>query len=172
MIQDLEGATTEPTRRHHVAALSAAVAAISFALLLALIVPPSREAAVPQAASHAPSTSPSLTLIASNPRDNVYVDLTRVIMCPDRTWPSAPPYLVAIEASSWGVFALPSEPRTSHSVPVAIVVDPRTGRQTLSSVPSTSRSAPVTYIYDRQGRYIVACATSDTVAPQEGLVRD
>ncbi len=37
MIEDLEGATSEPTRRPHVLALSGAIAAVSLALLVVLV---------------------------------------------------------------------------------------------------------------------------------------
>jgi hypothetical protein len=57
VIQDLDGATSEPSRRRHVAVLSAATAAISLVLLYVVLAPPAHRDAAPQAA--APSPSPS-----------------------------------------------------------------------------------------------------------------
>jgi hypothetical protein len=154
VIEDLDGTAAEPSRRRHVAALSAAVAAISIALLLALIVPRSPEAAAPQAAvSPAPSPSLSSTLtMSSNPMRNVFVDLTRTSMCPDGML-LAPPYLLAFDDSSGGAFAVQSEPRTRSSA-------------------RTSRAVPVTFVHDRQGRYIVTCVRSNILAPREGSIPD
>jgi hypothetical protein len=65
VIQDLDGAPSEPSRRTHVAVLSAAVAAASLVLLLMLVAPPTPSLAPPQAAS--PSASPSFVMtVASN----------------------------------------------------------------------------------------------------------
>jgi hypothetical protein len=58
VIQDLEGATSEPSRRRHVAVLSAAVAAISIVLLYALIVPAPRTHTPPPLAA-SPVSSPT-----------------------------------------------------------------------------------------------------------------
>ena len=55
MIEDLEGATSEPSRRTHVAALSAAVAAVSLVLLVALLGPAPRTDTPPLAAAPVPS---------------------------------------------------------------------------------------------------------------------
>jgi hypothetical protein len=165
VIQDIEGATPEPTRRWHVAAVSATVAAISLALLLAIIVPPSPEAATSQAASSAPGPSASFTLMmSSNPMRNVYVDLTRVSQCRDGSW-LTPPY-IGFDADSLRAFALQYEVST-RSAPVGVVDDPRSGQPAVWSPAGTSRSVPVTFIYDRQGRYIVACAISDGLPPPE-----
>lgn len=54
MIQDLEGASSEPSRRRHVAALSAVTAAVALVLFFALVTPRTPVATPPPAASPAP----------------------------------------------------------------------------------------------------------------------
>lgn len=65
MIEDLDGATVEPTRRGHVIVLSVATAALALAVLVALVVPPSA-GSVAEAPSAAPSVSdaPKMTLVS------------------------------------------------------------------------------------------------------------
>jgi hypothetical protein len=65
VIEDIEGATAEPTRRRHVRALSAAVAAVSLVMLFMLVVPPDLGPA-PQAASPLPSATaaPVMTIVS------------------------------------------------------------------------------------------------------------
>ncbi len=68
MIEDLDGATTEPSRRMHVAVLSASVAAVSLVLLYVLLVPAPRMDAPPLAASPAPGpTNGTVVTLASGP---------------------------------------------------------------------------------------------------------
>jgi hypothetical protein len=124
VIEDIEGATSEPTRRRHVAALSGAMAAVSLALFLALIVPPSREAERP---SPEPSPTASVTLtITSNPIRNVRLDLTLDSVCPDGTR-LIPPYDLVFGEPSGQVFAVRYVVgRVAHSVPVTVVADKRT----------------------------------------------
>ena len=55
MIEDLDGATSEPSRRTHVAVLSASVAAVSLVLLYVLLVPAPLTDTRQLAASPAPS---------------------------------------------------------------------------------------------------------------------
>lgn len=55
MILDLDGAASEPSRRRHVAVLSAAVAVISLVILVVLIDPAPRNNPLPLGASAAPS---------------------------------------------------------------------------------------------------------------------
>lgn len=66
MIEDLDGATTEPSRRTHVAVLSASVAAVSLVLLYVLLVPAPLMDTRQLAASPAPSpTNDSVVTFAS-----------------------------------------------------------------------------------------------------------
>lgn len=55
MIEDLDGATSEPSRRRHVAVLSATVAAAAIVLLYTLVAPAPRVDMAPLAASPAPT---------------------------------------------------------------------------------------------------------------------
>ena len=63
MIEDLDGATTEPSRRTHVAVLSAVTAAVALVLFLALVTPPTPVATPQLAASPAPSPTDARVLI-------------------------------------------------------------------------------------------------------------
>lgn len=170
MIEDLEGATVEPMRRRHVVALSGAVAAVSLALLFVLVAP--REVAMPQASSPAPSPVASFTLtIATNPMNTVYVDPANTSLCPD--WTSfVLSYVVSFDPATGRAYAVQPVPSMSRSAPAPMVADPRTGRPIVWSSAGTSGSAPATFIYDREGRYIVTCATSKGITPPERLVRD
>jgi hypothetical protein len=78
VIEDLEGATTEPSRRRHVAVLSAATAVVSLVLFYVLVAPPIFDGAPPQAASPSPST---FATVASRPLINLPLDMTRSGMC-------------------------------------------------------------------------------------------
>jgi hypothetical protein len=63
VIEDLEGATTEPSRRRHVAALSAATAAVALVLFFALVTPKAPVDAPPLAATPAPSPTDARVVI-------------------------------------------------------------------------------------------------------------
>lgn len=68
MIEDLDGSTSEPSRRTHVAVLSASVAAVSLVLLYVLLVPAPLTDTRPVAASPAPSpTHGSVVTFATGP---------------------------------------------------------------------------------------------------------
>jgi hypothetical protein len=123
VIQDIEGATSEPTRRRHVAVLSGAIAAVSLALFLALIAPPSRDTAAP---SPAPSPNTQRLTIVSNPLNQMRLDLTLDSLCPDGTR-LIPPYHLAFDEGTGQVFAARYVVgRVTHAVPVTVVVDKRT----------------------------------------------
>jgi hypothetical protein len=66
VIEDLEGATSEPSRRTHVAVLSAFVAAASLVLLFVLVVPAPRMDTTQLAAPAAP-TNGTVVTFASGP---------------------------------------------------------------------------------------------------------
>ncbi len=141
MIEDIEGATSEPTRRRHVVVLSGAVAVVSLVLLL-ILVAPAPVVTAPQADSPTPSESAgSVMNFATNPISRMRVDLSRTTMCSDGTR-IGPPYFLSIEASSPGrVFV--------------ISFDERTGEQTRSPI-------PVAFRFDaRTGWMTVTCATDD-----------
>ena len=127
MIEDIEGATSEPVRRGHVLALSSAIAAISFVLLLAIVVVPSRvgtpaQPVAPAAASAAPATT---VTFGSSPISQLRLDLTRDSVCSDGTR-LIPPYYIAVNASTGDMSAVRSIGGTTRSVPVRVLADPRT----------------------------------------------
>jgi hypothetical protein len=130
MIEDIEGATSEPTRRGHVVVLSAAVAAAALVLLVALVVP-SRDAP-PQATSPSPSAGPSLLVIsvASNPLSRLPVDLSRTTVCRDGTW-LTPPYFLAFDGRSGQLFAAPFDNGPRRPVPVTFDLNAATGKVTV-----------------------------------------
>ena len=105
MIQDLDGAVSEPTRRRHVVVLSAATAAVSLVLLIALIAPPTRFGDPTQAASPSPNPRASFVMtVVSNPLRNLPLDLTRSSVCPDGSR-LAPPYFLTVEAGTGRILA-------------------------------------------------------------------
>jgi hypothetical protein len=138
MIEDIEGATSEPTRCVHVAVMSAATAAVALVLLLALVVPPSRSAAPLQAASPASSASSTFTttfassnpLVLSNPAARLPVDLSRTTLCADGTR-LMPPYFLVFDATSKQIFAGPFDDGPRLPVPVTLDLDAGTGKVTV-----------------------------------------
>lgn len=141
MIQDLDGAVSEPTRRRHVVVLSSAIAAASLVLLFALIAPPARFGATPQTASPAPSPRGYEMTVVGSPLHHIRLDLTRDSVCPDGTR-LIPPYDLVSEASSGELFA------TRHVVG------------------GMSRAVPAQLVLDKRTSYwIVACGTFETRAP-------
>ena len=161
MIEDLEGATTEPSRRRHLVVLSAASAVISLALLVALVLPPSNvrgpESAAPAASQNAsafevtfagpgttfarPDTRVTLTALLARP-----VASTGSLVCFVSSDGSASPLISVRPDVWWGelVYVGPDTP-TTRSVPVPVV-------------------AP-------RGWLSVNCATSDGLEPWERVAR-
>lgn len=165
MIQDLDGATTEPSRRWHVAVLSAATAVVSLVLYYVLVAPPIFDGAPPQAAS--PSPSPSFVMtVASKPRINPPPDMLHSRICADgTTW--AP-----LQVGSWPeavgevAFAPGREDRAREAVgansqPLLIVLYDRTG------------SRPIAFVREERGtgRLVVTCATPDSFVPRINRAR-
>lgn len=132
MIQDLDGATLEPTRRWRVVVLSAATAAVSLVLLVALIGPPMRFGEPPHAASPSPSPRASFAMtVASNPLRNLPLDLTRSSVCPDGSL-LTPPYHLIVEAGTGRILAgaFQDESRGPHLV--TLNLDAGTGKVTVT----------------------------------------
>jgi hypothetical protein len=146
VIEDLDGATSEPSRRTHVAVLSAATALFAIVLFYVLVAPPTFVGAPPQAASPSPSQSIVMT-VASNSFINLPVDLTRSVMCADGTRWGNPPLQLAVDATGGRV--------------VSFVVYDRTG------------SRPIAFVQEERGtgRLIVTCAQPDGVAPRINRAR-
>jgi len=149
VIQDLDGATPEPTRRGHVVALSAAIAAVSLVLLVALVVPPSIPSTSPQAPAPSASGGPVMTIasgptmfLLSNTPSQLRVDLTREILCADRARLN-PPYHLAFDLRTGAIVA---------------------GR---FDDDETRRPVSVTLVFDGgSGWLTVSCATSNVFAPR------
>jgi hypothetical protein len=123
MIEDLEGATSEPVRRRHVLALSTAVATIALVTLVALVVPRERVAVAPQSGVPSASTPATpvdgrITLVPDAPM--------RVgeLVCADGT-KVATTYLIAVDSASSRFVAVAVDPRTVRPVPVLAVQEAR-----------------------------------------------
>jgi hypothetical protein len=148
VIEDIEGATSEPTRRLHVVVLSGAVAIASLVLLLALVVP-APVSTLPLAAAPAPTASAGTVVnFAPNPISQMRVDLSRTTVCSDGTRLS-PPYFLMMEG-------------TTRVISVA-QFDARTGEQTRSPV-------PVAFRFDASSGWMtITCATDDRPVPWESV---
>jgi hypothetical protein len=137
VIEDLEGATSEPSRRTHAAVLSASVAAVSLVLFYMLVAPPIFDGAPPQAAS--PSLRPSFVMtVAPNSVQRLPLGLTPSRMC---------------DSAAWGEFQL-GVPATGAWLPT--VVYERTGRFPVASVREERGT----------GRLILTCTSPDSFIPR------
>ena len=157
MIEDLEGATTEPSRRTHIVVLSAFVAAASLVLLFVLVMPAPRMDTPPLAASPAPS--PVIHSVVTFASDST-------------TW---------IRPDQWGPFiAERSADETwtecaigiGSSPPLTLVFD-REGRRVVAAYTSgqTGRFIPLPKAYVDSGWLTVPCDTSDVFAPRINRAR-
>jgi hypothetical protein len=146
VIEDLDGATSEPSRRRHVAALSAAVAAASIVLFYVLVAPPTFVGAPPQAASPSPNQSIVMT-VASNSFMNLPVDLTRSGLCTDGTMWGNPPFQLAVDANG--------------------------GRALTPVLYDRTGSRAVAFVREERGtgRLVVTCATPDSFVPRINRAR-
>lgn len=126
MIEDLDGVTAEPSRRRHVAVLSAAVAAFSLVLLVLLVGPPTIPSDTPHAASPAASAAPATTVtFSSNPISRMRIDLTHEAACSDGTR-LIPPYYISVDAST-GEMSAARLDGTDRAVGITLVFNPETG---------------------------------------------
>ncbi len=126
--------------------LSAAMASVSLVLLAALVfAPPSRLGTAPHAASPASSASagPVMTIVSgptmffqSNTPSQLRVDLTREILCAERTRLS-PPYHLAFDGRTGAIVAGRfDDDETGRPVSVTLVFDGGTGWLTVSCATS------------------------------------
>lgn len=152
MIQDLEGATSEPARRGHVAALSAAAATASLVLLVALLIRAPHVDTGPLAAAPAPSpTAGSMVItIVSGSR----ATLDQVTQLPD------------------GMTSTRCAPGIGSSPPIHLVYD-RTGQVVIAAYTSgkTGRFIPLPQGYASSGWLTVPCDTPDVFAPRINRAR-
>jgi hypothetical protein len=142
VIEELDGATSEPSRRTHVAVLSAATAAFAIVLFYVLVAPSTFVGAPPQAASPSPSRTFVMTVVA-NPLITMPLDMTRSGLCSDRT--RSAPLQLAVGATGETSFVVYDR---SGSRPVAVIQEER-----------------------GTGRLIVTCATPDSVVPRINRAR-
>lgn len=155
MILDLEGATTDPSRRTHVAALSASAAAVSLVLLIALFVPAPRSDVQQVAASAAPSAA-RMTVTFASDSAGWAVGSGRV------TYDEA---LRNNETSTHCAAGIGSSP------PIYLVFD-RDGRPIAAYTSGkTGRFIPLPEAYVRSGWLTVPCDTSDVFAPRLNRAR-
>jgi hypothetical protein len=127
VIEDLEGATSEPNRRWHVAVLSAVIASLSLVVLALLVVPSARLGTAPAAASPSPSAGARrlTTMFAANPLVQLRVDLTHASQCPDGSR-LTPPYYLAVDGETGRISAGRSD-GTSLPVRVTFAFNAETG---------------------------------------------
>jgi hypothetical protein len=134
MIEDIEGATTEPTRRGHVVVLSGAVAVVSLVLLLALVVPAPVSTSV-QAPAPSARASLSVTFV-SNPMAELPIDLSSAILCADGTRLN-PPFRLVFSATTGQIYVGPSDRGAALLVPATLAPDARTGKVIVRCATST-----------------------------------
>jgi hypothetical protein len=136
VIEDLDGATVEPTRRGHMLVLSAATAAISLILLVAIVAPPATVSVVPQRASlsASPGPGPAMPIVWGNPPLGVNVKV--VSECADGR-PIDRPYYLVFEGNGQ-VMAVPLDTRTTQVVPFT-PLDRGASRLTASCATSRDR---------------------------------
>lgn len=155
MIQDLDGVTTEPTRRGHVVALSAAVAAVSLGLLMALVVP--RMDTPPFAASSAAGPTDGRLVIFGS--DSPYVPSDRsgamVYAAPLRDG----------ETSTECAAGIGSNP------PIHLLFDHSGQLIAAYTGGKTGRFIPLPQAYVGSGWFTVPCDTSDVFAPRLNRAR-
>ena len=150
MIQELDGATTEPSRRTHVAVLSAAVAAISLVLLMTLVVPSPQIDTPPLAASAAPSPA-RVTVVSAS-------DSTAGVVSYDQALRND----LTSRLCAKGTGSSPS---------VILVLD-REGRPIAAYTSGeTGRFIPLPQAYVGSGWLSVPCDASDVFAPRLNRAR-
>ncbi|HUG05112.1 MAG TPA: hypothetical protein VMQ78_01060 [Candidatus Limnocylindria bacterium] len=163
MIEDLEGATIEPSRRRHVAALSAATAAVALVLFLALVTP------------RTPVDAPMLAATpASSPTDGTVVTVT--FAATDAQWIRGPdPWISEVRVN----VGLPDDVTSTvcatgvgSSPPVHLMVFDRTGQPMAAYASGTTgRSVPLPRAYVGSGWLAVPCDTFDVFAPRINRAR-
>ncbi|HEV8654199.1 MAG TPA: hypothetical protein VGR85_01625 [Candidatus Limnocylindria bacterium] len=132
MIEDIEGATTEPTRHRHVVLLSAATAAVALVLLVALVVPPPR-VATPQEQPRLPSAiivGPATTYVTV---EQLRRFVSRASECGESGL-NIPPGYVWVEAPNGLTVAVGPSQSTPRSAPLPVLAQPRTGWLIVSCV--------------------------------------
>ncbi|HUG07220.1 MAG TPA: hypothetical protein VMQ78_11810 [Candidatus Limnocylindria bacterium] len=161
MIEDLEGATIEPSRRRHVAALSAATAAVALVLFLALVTP------------RTPVDAPSLAATpAPSPTDGTVVTFA----APDRQWiPVSDPRISEVRVNVGSpdyVTSTVCAAGVGSSPPVHLMVLDRTGQPMAAYTSGTTgRFVPLPHAYVGSAWLTVPCDTSDVFPPRMNRAR-
>ena len=146
MIEDLEGSTSEPSRRFHLVALSAVSASISLAVLVALVAPTS-DVAAPEAAT--PAASPG-------PLGATYVS------------PVSAPFVLVPNRIDLAQLSS----RRDVWMPCFVRLEPSTERDHLVTPDArTSRLSPLVAFGPRTTWLTVSCVTSDSLVPWESISR-
>jgi len=150
VIEDIEGATSEPSRRRHVLAASLGTAAVAVGLFLTLVLSPLDSDELPRASVTAPRPSAAPPVVMAAPQQSILgnIDETRQRAC---VWgPSVQWILVQGPAP---------DPRTVRPPTIAVAIEAGTGR----AIPVGDRIEATT-------RWItVICATPDNFAPRVDL---
>ena len=150
MIEDIEGATSEPTRHWHVLFASLGTAGVAVALFLSLVLSPPLEIDVLPRAS-VPTASPiAAPFVIAAPQLNILSNIDQVRQRACAWGPGLQGVFIQSPATDgWTV-----RPPT-----VAVAIEPGTGR----AIPVGDRVGETTWWM------IVTCATSDVFAPRVDL---
>ena len=149
MIEDLEGAPSEPPRRRHVLAASLGTAGVAVALFLTLVFTPLRLDELPRASVPAPSPSVA-SLMFVVPQQSI---LSNIDQMRQRACASGP-------GVQWILVPVPApDARTVRPPTTAVASEAWTGW----AIPVGDRSGETT------GWMTVTCATSDVFAPRVDL---
>lgn len=152
MILDLDGPTAEPSRRSHVALLSAAVAAVALVLLCVLVAPSPRVDAPPMAASAVPSTASMTVVFASG----------------STAWTRGGPFEESLRDD---LRSMECAAGIGSSPPVHLVFDQNGQLIAAYTSGRTGRFIPLPQAYVGSGWLSVPCDTPDVFAPRLNRAR-
>ena len=182
MIQDIDGATFEPSRRSHVALLSAATTAVALVLLVALYAPGPRADKPQVAVIPAPSPTDSTVVTFASDSQWIWVpdqNSELRVISEVRAVSAAEGFDTAYAGESAFITLSPGHDATStlcavgigSSPPVHLVFD-RSGQLVAAYTSGkTGRFIPLPQAYVRSGWLSVPCDTSDVFAPRLNRAR-
>jgi hypothetical protein len=149
VIEDLEGATSEPPRRRHVLAASLGTAGVAVALFLTLVLSPLRNDELPGVSVTSTNATAAPFMIAA-PQQSI---LNNIDQMRQRACALGP-------GVQWLVLSAPAlDARTVRPPTVAVAIEPGTGR----AIPVEDHVGETTMWMT------VTCATSDASAPRVDL---
>ena len=152
MIQDIDGATSEPSRRSHVTLLSAATTAVSLVLLTVLFMPGPRVGTSPHANVPVPSQTAGTVLFYDSGATRVRLD-------------ELPPQLLDDKSPLRCAAAIGSTP------PVHLVFDQNGHLIAAYTSGRTGRFIALPQAYVSSGWLSVPCDTPDVFAPRLNRAR-